>query len=141
MNPMMHQSVTIPKPVPVPVNLPIPGSGTGQSSVGKRRREDELLSSALADESAAKRRAKLAQDVLFRIVVPSRQIGKVIGKEGCRIQKVREDTKAAIKIADAIAVSFSFIYMFSIFEHVQVRDHREVKEKKLGKGLKLFLVI
>jgi len=41
--------------------------------------------------------------VLFRVVVPSRQIGKVIGKEGCRIQKIREDSKATVKIADAIA--------------------------------------
>lgn len=52
MNPMMHPSVPVPVPVPVPVNLPIPESGTGQSSVGKRRREDDLFSSALADEAA-----------------------------------------------------------------------------------------
>ena len=43
--------------------------------------------------------------MLFRIAVPSRQIGKVIGKEGSRIQKIQEETKATIKIADAIAVS------------------------------------
>ncbi|XP_022150783.1 RNA-binding KH domain-containing protein PEPPER-like, partial [Momordica charantia] len=54
------------------------------------------------DVSATKRQAK-AHDVLFRIIVPSKQIGKVIGKVGCRIQKVREDTKATIKIADAVA--------------------------------------
>lgn len=35
--------------------------------------------------------------------MPSRQIGKVIGKVGHRIQKIREDTKATIKIADAIS--------------------------------------
>ncbi|XP_031287681.1 poly(rC)-binding protein 4-like [Pistacia vera] len=64
---------------------------------GKRRRED-----GECEEPGSKRRAK-AQDVLFRIVVPSRQIGKVIGKEGHRIQKIREETKATIKIADAIA--------------------------------------
>ncbi|KAJ4727243.1 KH domain-containing protein [Melia azedarach] len=64
---------------------------------GKRRRED-----GECEPSSQKRRAK-AQDVLFRIVVPSRQIGKVIGKEGHRIQKIREHTKATIKIADAIA--------------------------------------
>lgn len=34
--------------------------------------------------------------------MPSSQIGKVIGKGGHRVQKVREDTKATIKIADAI---------------------------------------
>lgn len=84
------------------------GSETGQSSSGKRRREDEAppLGGGEDDESysAPKRRAK-AQDVLFRIVVPSWQIGKVIGKEGCRIRKIREDTKATVKIADAVAVS------------------------------------
>ncbi|ESR58630.1 KH domain-containing protein [Citrus sinensis] len=64
---------------------------------GKRRREDGEI-----EGSDPKRRAK-AQDVLFRIIVPSRQIGKVIGKEGHRIQKIREETKATIKIADAIA--------------------------------------
>ncbi|KAJ0054733.1 hypothetical protein Pint_00120 [Pistacia integerrima] len=64
---------------------------------GKRRRED-----GECEEPGSKRRAK-AQDVLFRIVVPSRQIGKVIGKEGHRIQKIREETKATIKIADAVA--------------------------------------
>lgn len=77
---------------------------------GKRRREDGEI-----EGSDPKRRAK-AQDVLFRIIVPSRQIGKVIGKEGHRIQKIREETKATIKIADAIAVSslsfFGLIFFF-----------------------------
>ncbi|GAB2270985.1 hypothetical protein Dimus_005841 [Dionaea muscipula] len=53
------------------------------------------------DDPSAKR--KKGHEVLFRIVVPSRQIGKVIGKQGSRIQKIREDSKANIKIADAIA--------------------------------------
>lgn len=66
---------------------------------GKRRREDSVE----REDSSSKRRVK-AQDVLFRIVVPSRQIGKVIGKEGHRIQKIREQTKATVKIADAVAV-------------------------------------
>lgn len=105
---MNHHMVYPTVPVPVPVPVPILGSEPGQSSALKRRREDELpwAAAAAGEESAAKRRAKLAQDVLFRVVVPSRQIGKVIGKEGCRIQKIREDSKATIKIADAIAVSF-----------------------------------
>ena len=118
MNPMMYHptvpvSVPIPVPAPLPLPMPMPRPvpaaafpefeyGQPSAAAGKRRREDELVSAE--DESAAKRRVKLAQDVLFRIVVPSRQIGKVIGKEGCRIQKIREDTKATIKIADAIAV-------------------------------------
>ncbi|XP_043716088.1 poly(rC)-binding protein 3-like isoform X2 [Telopea speciosissima] len=76
----------------------------------KRRREDEPNAGAVgeappdsaADHQSLKRMAK-PQDVLFRIVVPSREIGKVIGRGGCRIQKVREETGAMIKIADAIA--------------------------------------
>lgn len=91
-----------------PSVLSVPGSEPGQSITGKRRREDgfpaEAKAGEEAHESAPKRQAQ-AQDVLFRIVVPSRQIGKVIGKEGCRIQKIREETKATIKIADAVAVS------------------------------------
>uniref|UniRef100_A0A2P2KZR4 Uncharacterized protein MANES_01G271900 n=1 Tax=Rhizophora mucronata TaxID=61149 RepID=A0A2P2KZR4_RHIMU len=76
------------------------------SITAKRRREDAEDAAAYAgcetDDSAPRKRAK-GQDIIFRIVVPSRQIGKVIGKEGCRIQKIREETKATIKIADAIA--------------------------------------
>ncbi|MED6212138.1 hypothetical protein PIB30_080331, partial [Stylosanthes scabra] len=72
------------------------------SSGGKRRREDEAPGTATDADLLAAKRAK-GQDVIFRIVVPSRQIGKVIGKEGCRIQKIREATRATIKIADAIA--------------------------------------
>ncbi|KAF4381787.1 hypothetical protein F8388_008963 [Cannabis sativa] len=85
---------------------PVYGSETGHSAAGKRRREEYspgvMSPVGDGDESASKRRVK-GQDVLFRIVVPSRQIGKVIGKEGCRIQKIREESKATIKIADAVA--------------------------------------
>ncbi|XVE76871.1 hypothetical protein DITRI_Ditri13aG0015100 [Diplodiscus trichospermus] len=71
-------------------------------STSKRRREEEDQSAAgETGESAPKRQAK-THDAIFRIVVPSKQIGKVIGKGGHRIQKIREDTKATIKIADAI---------------------------------------
>lgn len=99
---IMAQPGEIPmNPVP-PVPLPLPEV----SSTAKRRRDEFDVAAAPAAgemEGSAPKRAK-AQDVIFRIVVPSRQIGKVIGKEGCRIQKIREDTKATIKIADAIAV-------------------------------------
>ncbi|GAB4861963.1 hypothetical protein Ancab_037217 [Ancistrocladus abbreviatus] len=69
----------------------------------KRPREPPTETTAgedAGDDPLPKR--KKGQDVLFRIVVPSRQIGKVIGKEGHRIQKIREATRATIKIADAI---------------------------------------
>ncbi|KAM1175372.1 hypothetical protein ACFX2I_027793 [Malus domestica] len=94
-----------PGQMPVHPEVPIPGSEPAHRTSLKRLREDEfsvVLSGQEPQEPGLKRRAK-AQDVLFRIVVPSRQIGKVIGKEGCRIQKIREETKANIKIADAIA--------------------------------------
>ncbi|TXG62536.1 hypothetical protein EZV62_009530 [Acer yangbiense] len=87
-----------PTPVPAAATATATSEPQQQPEVSvKRRRED-----GESEESCPKRRAK-AQDVLFRIVVPSRQIGKVIGKEGHRIQKIREATKATIKIADAIA--------------------------------------
>ncbi|XP_027160613.1 poly(rC)-binding protein 4-like [Coffea eugenioides] len=77
-----------------------------RSNTLKRPREDDSEAEAAGtsvDAPALKRRVKVTQDVLYRIVVPSRQIGKVIGRVGHRIQKIREDTKANIKIADAIA--------------------------------------
>lgn len=79
-----------------------------RSKTLKRPREEESAAEEAGtstDLPAPKRRVKVAQDVLYRIVVPSRQIGKVIGRVGHRIQKIREETKATIKIADAIAVS------------------------------------
>lgn len=51
------------------------------------------------------KRQAVGNDILFRVVVPSGQIGKVIGKGGHRVQKIRDDTKSTIKIADPIAVS------------------------------------
>ncbi|KAK6920360.1 K Homology domain, type 1 [Dillenia turbinata] len=71
----------------------------------KRPRENDgggYSATADVDLPSAKRQAKAQQDVIFRIVLPSRQIGKVIGKEGSRIQRIREQTRATIKIADAI---------------------------------------
>lgn len=68
------------------------------------REEDSVEDGASAGLPEAKRRVKAAHDVIYRIVVPSRQIGKVIGRAGHRIQKIREDTQATIKIADAISV-------------------------------------
>lgn len=104
----MPYQIQMPMPLHMPFPLPLPGQETGQSAPGKRRREDEAPGTEVGEQSAAKR-AK-GQDVIFRIVVPSKQIGKVIGKEGCRVQKIREDTKATIKIADSVSVS---LYKFS----------------------------
>lgn len=69
------------------------------------REEDSVEAGTSADVPEAKRRVKATHDLIYRIVVPSRQIGKVIGRAGHRIQKIREDTQATIKIADAISVS------------------------------------
>ncbi|KAL6322349.1 hypothetical protein AAG906_007902 [Vitis piasezkii] len=100
----MAQESEVPR-TPVPQSeAPAPSEPTSM----KRPRDDGggVIASETGevadDHRSPKRRAK-NQDVLFRIVVPSRQIGKVIGKEGSRIQKIREETKATIKIADAIA--------------------------------------
>lgn len=43
------------------------------------------------------------RDVLFRLLVPSNRIGKVIGKQGMRIKQLREETGARIKIADPLS--------------------------------------
>ncbi|RZC86689.1 hypothetical protein C5167_030040 [Papaver somniferum] len=43
------------------------------------------------------------ESVVFRIVVPCWQIGRVIGKQGSRISQIRQHTKANIKIADSIS--------------------------------------
>ncbi|VFQ75796.1 unnamed protein product [Cuscuta campestris] len=76
-----------------------------RSSTSKRPREEDA---AEAGTSAVvtrplKKRVKASLDIVYRIIVPSKQIGKVIGKEGHRIQKIREETKATIKIADSIS--------------------------------------
>ncbi|XWS45839.1 hypothetical protein CRYUN_Cryun14cG0013900 [Craigia yunnanensis] len=90
-----------PPPPPPPVRLQLQPQPHLFSTAKRRREEEDPSAVGETGELAPKRQAK-AQDVIFRIVVPSRQIGKVIGKGGHRIQKIREDTKAAIKIADAI---------------------------------------
>ncbi|XAR54176.1 hypothetical protein NMG60_11029198 [Bertholletia excelsa] len=92
----------------IPVNpappAPPPEDPDKRSTTAKRPRDDGVSAGEAYEEAPSpKRRVKSGMDVLFRIVVPSRQIGKVIGKEGVRIQKIREDTRATIKIADAIA--------------------------------------
>lgn len=55
------------------------------------------------DDIRSPKRRGGSHDVLFRILVPSRQIGRVIGKEGSRIRRIREETRATIKIADAVS--------------------------------------
>lgn len=80
---------------------------TAVAVVGALKRPREELSveaGTSTDVPEAKRRVKATHDVIYRIVVPSRQIGKVIGRAGHRIQQIRENTKATIKIADAISV-------------------------------------
>lgn len=85
---------------------PRPPSSAVAPPSTKRYREEEFEGSlTCAELQPIKRRAVLGQDILFRILLPSKQIGKVIGRGGNRIQKIREETKATIKIADAIAVS------------------------------------
>ncbi|EPS60551.1 hypothetical protein M569_14252 [Genlisea aurea] len=98
-----------PGPIPVRSTLPSPNSDPRTEVVvipavdSKRRREDDAAAENSGDLPVEKRRAKATHDVVYRIVVPPRQIGKVIGRAGNRIQKIREDAKATIKIADAIS--------------------------------------
>lgn len=89
-----------------PTAPPAPPDGDPARSKRPRDDVDEPTSGDLPQ--ATKRRVVLAQDVVFRIMLPSRQIGKVIGNKGSRIQKIREETRATIKIADAVSVLCSF---------------------------------
>ncbi|KAL3833076.1 hypothetical protein ACJIZ3_007812 [Penstemon smallii] len=111
-NPYPNPNTTVPPTTsaaaPPPSKAdPTQATATVTSTLKRRRDEDGTEADAeagtSADVPAAKRREKATHDVIYRIVVPSRQIGKVIGKAGHRIQKIREDTKATIKIADAIS--------------------------------------
>ncbi|KAI3444770.1 hypothetical protein Pfo_001435 [Paulownia fortunei] len=92
---------------PGPSATAVASTTTIATSTLKRPREEDAAEDEEAgtstDVPAAKRRVKATNDLIYRIVVPSRQIGKVIGRSGHRIQKIREDTKATIKIADAIS--------------------------------------
>ncbi|CAI8613311.1 unnamed protein product [Vicia faba] len=100
----MHIPMQIQIPYHVPLHVPYSTQdAAGYPAPGKRRREEEDPGISVSAELSAAKRVK-GQDVIFRIVVPSRQIGKVIGKEGCRIQRIRVETRANIKIADAIAI-------------------------------------
>ncbi|PIA50287.1 hypothetical protein AQUCO_01300791v1 [Aquilegia coerulea] len=54
------------------------------------------------NDSQSPKRRVIPHEVLFRLVVPSMHIGRVIGTKGSRIQKIREETRATIKIADAV---------------------------------------
>uniref|UniRef100_M1CGA1 K Homology domain-containing protein n=1 Tax=Solanum tuberosum TaxID=4113 RepID=M1CGA1_SOLTU len=117
-NSQQIETSTNPNPNPPPPGSPPSAAAvisrpsdeeTNRSATAKRPREE--YAAGTTDEAGLlgddvpplKKRVKVSQDVVYRIVVPSRQIGKVIGKAGHRIQKIREETKATIKVADAIA--------------------------------------
>ncbi|XP_076894391.1 flowering locus K homology domain-like isoform X1 [Bidens hawaiensis] len=90
-----HETLTPPRP---------PSTAASPAPSAKRCREDTNSNDQSANQvQAIKRRAVLSQDIIFRILLPSKEIGKVIGKGGHRIQKIRDETKANIKIADAVA--------------------------------------
>ncbi|KAK1285241.1 KH domain-containing protein [Acorus calamus] len=70
---------------------------------GQKRGRDSASDDDGGDENEPKRRAEtVPKEVIFRIVVPPTQIGRVIGAGGGQIQRIREETRAAIKIADAV---------------------------------------
>ncbi|XP_024544536.1 flowering locus K homology domain isoform X1 [Selaginella moellendorffii] len=74
---------------------PVPNS----SSSRKRHAEDGGSGISIGAGPATKRAVK-TPDVLFRLLVPAGKIGKVIGKKGSQIKKLRDETGAHIKIAD-----------------------------------------
>ncbi|MCO5591241.1 hypothetical protein L7F22_045224 [Adiantum nelumboides] len=46
-----------------------------------------------------------ASDIVYRLLVPSAKMGRVIGKQGMRIRELRETSGAQIKITDPLSVS------------------------------------
>ncbi|KAH7863600.1 hypothetical protein Vadar_019715 [Vaccinium darrowii] len=92
-----------PHETPSDLAPPVPPPAV-EGNPNKRPREDDGGDgTAWGEAPSPKRRITSGADVIYRIVVPSRQIGKVIGKRGARIQSIREETKATIKVADAVA--------------------------------------
>lgn len=55
-----------------------------------------------SDEGVPAKRRAMDTNVSFRLLVPSTDLGKVIGTNGSRVEQLREDTGALIKIGDAI---------------------------------------
>ncbi|XP_031113991.1 poly(rC)-binding protein 4-like [Ipomoea triloba] len=96
-------------PNPPPPGAPSMEDDPYKSTTAKRRRDEDFAEATDEAGTSAevvpplKKRVKVSQDIVYRIIVPSKQIGKVIGKVGHRIQKIREETRATIKIADAIS--------------------------------------
>lgn len=78
----------------------------GDSNVDRKRRHEEEDDEEDEEEKVGKgfraKRADRGKEIVFRIVVASNKIGKVIGKQGSKINQLREDTGARIKIADPV---------------------------------------
>ncbi|CAO2813905.1 unnamed protein product [Amaranthus hypochondriacus] len=99
-HPHPHQYSSLPS-IPLPqIQYPSYPQHHYSDRPSSKRPRDPVSDSG---EVPSTKRLALGNDILFRVVVPSGQIGKVIGKGGHRVQKIREDTKATIKIADPIA--------------------------------------
>lgn len=54
-----------------------------------------------------------ASDIVYRLLVPSAKIGRVIGKQGARIRELREASGAQIKITDPLSKGEERVIMIS----------------------------
>ncbi|GJY21538.1 poly(rC)-binding protein 4-like protein [Tanacetum coccineum] len=114
----------VPQPTPPPPRRKTP-------PLTKRGRDDETWDEV--QKHTIKRRAVLVgQDILFRILLPSKQIGKVIGKAGFRIEKIRNLTQANIKIADAIARHEERVIIISSKDSEKTYTDAEVALYQIG---------
>eukprot|EP00249_Psilotum_nudum_P007289 c20451_g1_i1 orf=125-1213(+) len=59
------------------------------------------LEADFEDGAGAVKRHAASREIIFRLLVSSRRVGKIIGKEGARIRNLREETGAQITITDA----------------------------------------
>lgn len=82
------------------------GRRNGDDNVDRKRRYEEDYDEEDEEEKSGKgfraKRPARGRDIVFRIVVAPNKIGKVIGKQGSKINQLREDTGARIKIADPV---------------------------------------
>lgn len=90
----------------------------GDNNVDRKRRHQEEDDEEDEEEKVgkgfrAKRAARGGKEIVFRIIVASNKIGKVIGRQGSKINQLREDTGARIKIADPITPQESRVIIIS----------------------------
>lgn len=99
-------------------------------------------SDSINDGNPSKRMA-LADETLFRLLVPDKKIGSVIGKGGKIIKQLREESGARIKVADSVGGDERVVMIsgkddpslpFSVAQEALFQIHQRVYEGELPEG-------